>query len=302
MTVKIVTDSTCDLPIEIIRAYDITVIPLYINLDGRSYLDGVELTREEFYKQLPYSRVSTSAPGMGTFIKMYEQMRLQGATEILSIHISKSLSNVFNVALIAFEAMTDIPVKVIDSGQLSLGLGLLVLEAAKAASVGMDMATIIEQVNLQGLRTFSYAYLTTLDYLRRSGRLNDLQNGIGSLLDIKPIMKMNNGKPQMELVRTHSRSVRRVTELFTDLGKIEQVGVVHANALQDALEMVELLKPSFPDGKKYYVTEATPVLGAHVGPGTVCVCCIAEKPVTKGTHGIDRIVQKIRSFSEKEGA
>jgi DegV family protein with EDD domain len=297
MTVKIVTDSTCDLPREIIQAYDITVIPLYINLDGKSYLDGVELTREDFYKQLPYSRASTSAPGMGTFIQEYERLRKIGATEILSIHISKSLSNVSNVALIASEAMEAITIKVIDSGQLSLGLGLLVLEAAKAAIEGMNLAGIVERVNHLGLRTYSYAYLTTLEYLRRSGRLNDLQRGIGSLLDIKPIMKMNNGSPQMEIARTHTRSVRRVIELITELGKIEQVGVVHANALQDALEMVELIKPSFPEGHKFYITDVTPVLGVHVGPGAVCVCCIAEHPLLETPNRMDRIVKK-KSLSD----
>jgi DegV family protein with EDD domain len=300
MTVKIVTDSTCDLPVEIIRAYDITVIPLYINLDGKSYLDGVELTREEFYKKLPYSRISTSAPGMGTFIKEYERLKIQGATDILSIHISKSLSNVSNVALIASEAINDIHVMVMDSGQLSLGLGLLVLEAARAAADGQDINTIIDRITQLELQTYSYAYLNTLEYLRRGGRLNDIQQGLASILDIKPIMKMHGGEPKMEMVRTHNRSVKRVTQLVVELGEIKRVGVVHANALKEALEMVELLQPSFPAGMECFVTDVTPVLGVHVGPGAVCVCCIAEKPLSDGPNRMDRIVQKIRSFSEKE--
>ena len=116
MTVKIVTDSTCDLPQNIIAGQGITVIPCYININGKSYLDGTELSREDFYRMLPASipHPTTSAPGTGAFIKEYQRLKDAGATGIVSIHISKNLSNVFNVAQIAAQQVKDIPIIVVD--------------------------------------------------------------------------------------------------------------------------------------------------------------------------------------------
>ena len=127
MSIRIVTDSTCDLPESVVQEHGIRVMPLYIHIGTKDYLDGVELSREEFYNGLPTyeSPPTTAAPGIGAFTQVYEQLAAEGATGIVSIHISETLSNVVNVAQLAAQKTETIPVRVIDSGQLSLGVGVM---------------------------------------------------------------------------------------------------------------------------------------------------------------------------------
>jgi len=138
MSVKIVTDSTCDLPIELIEKYQITVLPLYIQIGNKSYRDGIDMTREEFYKGLPTFKQNptTSAPGIGYFKDIYENLAVNGADEILSIHIAEKLSAVVNVARLASNEVRSVEITVFDSKQLSLGAGYIVLKAAEAALEG----------------------------------------------------------------------------------------------------------------------------------------------------------------------
>jgi DegV family protein with EDD domain len=173
MTIRIVTDSTCDLPEEIVAQYGIVVVPLYINFGRESYLDGVELSREAFHARLPDADPppTTAVPAPEMFIDAYERLADEGASEILSVHISKSLSAVVDQAeLAAREAST--PVRVIDSGTLSLGMGFLVWAAAEAAALGRSMEAIVSLIADQSQRTRVFAALDTLEFLRRSGRMN----------------------------------------------------------------------------------------------------------------------------------
>ena len=135
MNIRIVTDSTCDLPEEIVNQQEITVVPLHINMGEKTYLDGVDLTRDEFYAQLPdYSPApKTATPGIEVFKQIYERLANEGAQAILSIHISETLSATINSARIAAEQFTRIPVTVLDSSQLSLGTGFIVEKAAQMA-------------------------------------------------------------------------------------------------------------------------------------------------------------------------
>ena len=183
MTIRIVTDSTCDLPEEIAAQLGITIVPLYINFGGESYLDGVDLSREAFYARLPDCDPppTTAMPGPQMFLKAYEKLSDEGATEILSVHISKSLSAVVDTAhLAAREAST--PVTVFDSGLLSLGLGFLVQAAAEAAAQGRPMDEIIALIKEQRRRTHVFAALDTLEFLRRSGRMNRVMATLGKLV------------------------------------------------------------------------------------------------------------------------
>ncbi len=298
MKIAIVTDSTCDLPGEIVNRLGITVIPCYINLDGKSFLDGVDLTREEFYQRLPASHPhpTTSAPGTGTFLEVYNQLADQGAEGIISIHVSQSLSNVNNVAILAARGFERIPVKVIDSGQLTLGVGLLVEAASELAQHGLNLDDIESQILRMRTRTYSYARLSTLEYLRRSGRLSHLQQGLASMLDIKPIMKMNDGVAQMEMVRTRRRADERVVELARGLTGIVKIGFVHANAEADAKRLVDQIQPFLPAGVTGYISDVTPVIGAHVGPGAICVSAIAGSRVEEHPSTMEKIVNKLRSI------
>ncbi len=300
MTIKIVTDSTCDIPPALAEQYGITVIPCYINLGGKSYLDGVELSREEFYRLLPTAspHPTTAAPGQGAFLAAYRRLLDEGAEAIISIHISESLSGVVNAARMAAAEHSSLPVHVVDSGQLSFGLGLQALEAAKAAAAGASLDELLTLLDSLAARTFAFASLSTLEYLRRGGRISNLGTQIASLLDIKPIMKMNRGKAGMEVARTRRRALERVISLTASLGRLEAIGFTHANAADEVAALRERLAPYTAGLPEPVINDATPAIGAHVGPGTVCaVCLAAEAPSGQGPNTVERIRQTIKTLA-----
>ena len=292
--VKIVTDSTCDLPISLIEEYDILVVPCYVNVNGTSYLDGIELSRESFFKLLPAANPlpTTSAPGMNAFINAYQKLADEGADGIISIHISETLSNINNVAQIAADSFEAVPVRVIDSGQLSMGLGLLALVGAKLAKAGASLDEVEAAILKKKPLTNAFAQLDTLQYLRRGGRLSFAMHGIGNLLEIKPITKMSNGISGVEMKRTRKKAHQRLLEIAKDLGPAEMVGIVHADAYQNALNVRDELQEIWP-GIDPFISYVTPAIGAHVGPGTICIVSIQSetlKPLfeAKSTRGRNR--------------
>lgn len=279
MSIRIVTDSTCDLPEEIIAEYGITVVPLYINFGSDGYLDGVEITRQAFYERLidcdPLP--TTATPGVDTFRSVYDQLAEQGATQVLSIHISISLSATVDVARTAARETSTVPVTVFDSQQLSLGTGFLVLAAAKAAAKGLAIDEIIAMLQEQTSRTYVIAVLDTLEYLKRSGRMNAVVASFGGLLQIKPILIMHDGEPTAERVRTRERALKRVMDFVRELGPLEKIALVHTNAPQEALDLYERSKHIFPDQGDPMSVDVTPVLGTNIGPGVVGFACITAK-------------------------
>jgi len=278
MSIRIVTDSTCDLPAEVIDRYGIRVVPLYINIGNQGYLDGVEITRAEFYDNLPTYKVqpTTAAPPPEKYRAVYETLAGQGATEILSIHISQALSAVVDTARLAAQEFKSIPVTVFDSQQLSLGTGFLVETAARLALAGRSMSEILAALNDQIRRSYVFAALDTLKFLRRSGRLNGVASGLGSLLQLKPIMKMYAGKPDAERVRTRKRAMQRVIDLLSEKGPLERVAIVHTHAPARVEELRQLAAHLLPAGEILSM-DITPVIGAHIGPGAAGFAVITEK-------------------------
>jgi DegV family protein with EDD domain len=278
MTIKIVTDSTCDLPSELIKMHNITVIPMFIIVGEQEYRDGIDLSRQEFYERLPQFHPSptTAAPGPDIFRQVYERLASEGATEILSIHISIKLSGTVDISRQAARETSVVPVTVFDSRQLSLGTGFEVLTAAKAAAQGKSMLEIIEMLNDQISRTHVFAALDTLEFLRRSGRMNSAISRLGESLQIKPLLKMFDGNPTAERVRTRKKALKRLIELLKEAGPFEQVAILHSHATDQARTLLDGIKPSLPDGNILF-EEITPVLGAHIGPGVIGFACISQK-------------------------
>jgi DegV family protein with EDD domain len=157
---------------------------------------------------------------------------------------------------------SELPVTVLDSGQLTLGTGLLVLAAA-------SMQEVVALVKDQRARTHAFAALDTVESLRRSGRLSRVQSGLASVLSIKPLLKMHNGEMDMERVRTRRKSVRRLMDLVSDLGPLERLALVHTGAPERAQALRQQAVGLFPEGQEVLSAEVTPVIGAHVGPGAV---------------------------------
>jgi DegV family protein with EDD domain len=277
MAIRIVTDSTCDLPQEVIRKHGIGVVPLYIHAGGREYLDGVDLTRGEFYERLPsFNPVpTTAAPGPEVFRRVYEQLADEGASEILSIHISVKLSALAEIAREAAKTTTVIPVTVFDSRQLSLGMGFEVLAAAEAAEAGRGMPEILAMLEKQISRTHVFAALDTLEFMRRSGRMNNALATLGTLLQIKPLLKMYDGEPAAERVRTRGGAVKRLIELLLESGPYEKAAILHSAAAERARELLEEIRNLLPAGE-IWMEEINPVIGAHIGPGVIGFACISK--------------------------
>jgi DegV family protein with EDD domain len=278
MTIRIVTDSTCDLPQSVIDELGITVVPLYINIGQRSFQDGLEISRKEFYTNLPNysSQPTTATPSVDVMTNAYQSLVDERATEILSIHISISLSATVDVARAAAEEFQGAPVAVVDSRQLSLGTGFQVETAARMAMEGKSMAEILAELDDMASRSFVTARLSTLEFLRRSGRLNSAMTGIGSLLRLKPILKMADGEPTSERVRTFRKAEDRLIHLLKERQPIERFALVHTNAHNDAEALWDRIKKIL-DVKPVYSMDITPVIGAHIGPGAIGYAIISAK-------------------------
>ena len=278
MKIAIVTDSTCDLPNPIVEKHGITVIPLHINQGENTYLDGVNLTREEFYAKLPGFRPSpkTAAPSPEIFKQAWDKLANAGAQAILSIHISETLSATINSARIAAEQFARIPVTVLDSSQLSLGTGFLVEKAAQMAQTDRKMEEIIS--TLQGVmkRTYVFASLKTLEYLRRSGRMNFAIAKFGEILQLKPLLHMNMGKATAHRTRTQKRATERLLAWLAEYAPYEKLAVLHAGVQEEAEALYEQVRSFFPEDA-VSIVQITPVLGAHLGVGALGFACISKE-------------------------
>jgi len=277
MSIRIVTDSTCDLPPHTIAQHGIRVVPLYINIGSQGYLDGVDMQREEFYTRLPgFSHHPTTAvPSTDKFQKAYAELAAEGASEVLSIHISAALSASVNVARTAAQEKNPVPVTVLDSRQLSLGTGFLVETAAQMAAAGAKMADILAALENQIKRSHVFAGLDTLEFLRRSGRMNRIMAGLGALLQLKPILTMYDGKPGTERIRTRERAMKRLVEMLRAVGPLERVAIVHTHAAERVAALRSAAADLLPQGTILDV-DITPVIGAHIGPGAVGFAAISK--------------------------
>lgn len=278
MNIRIVTDSTCDLPAEIVSQYGITVIPLSINVGDASYLDGVDMTRDEFYERLPNfsPHPKTAAPGPEVFQQAYQRLADEGADAIISIHISETLSATVNSARIAAKEFTRMRVIALDSTQLSLGVGFLVEQAAQLAREGKSADEIIDALKESMPRTYVFASLNTLEYLKRSGRMNFALAAFGELLQLKPLLHMNMSAATAHRTRTHSKSMARLFEWLREYAPYEKLAIVHAGVEDEARAVQALAKSFLPDGD-IPIVQITPVLGAHLGIGALGFACVAKK-------------------------
>src|SRR5215469_7113013 len=274
MTIAIVTDSTADLPGQLVRSRGITVVPLTLNFEGRSLLDGVEIRPSEFYRRLPDATThpTTSQPSAGQFAETYGQL-LNDNDEIVSIHISEKLSGTYASAVQGAE-MTDAKrVHVIDSRLVSMGLGLLTLAATEMAAKGASAAEVATRATDMRDQVQTYFSVATLEFLRRGGRIGRASALLGSVLQVKPVLCIRDGLvTPLERVRTFDRALNRVVELTreVDRGKGLCVIVGHADAEADAERVATELEPSC---ETLMIQPLGPVVGAHAGPGVVGVGC-----------------------------
>ena len=266
MQVAVVTDSTSDIPATLAEKFRITVVPAVIVIDGQEYTDGEGITRTDFYRQLPEMAATptTAAPASGSFATVYQQLFEAGVDRILSVHVASRLSAIFGAARIAAEPFRD-RVQVVDSGQVSMGLGFQVLAAAERALDGGSMDDLLEAVACVRPRIRVVAMLDTLKYLRRSGRVSWMRANLGAVLQVKPFVEVREGEVlRLGQVRTRRKGFRQLLQRLENLGSLERLAVLHTNAYDEARRLYDALATG-PAHDPVFIN-VTSVIGAHVGP------------------------------------
>jgi DegV family protein with EDD domain len=266
MKIGLVTDSTADIPSEVQAQHGIEVVPALINIGGRSYEDGREISREEFYTRLPHMKPppTTSAPSVGAFQAKYEKLFKGGAEQVISIHAANSLSGIFNAARLAAQGFGE-RVRVLDSEQLSLGIGFQVLAAAEGIARGAVLVELLSIVDSVRRRVRVVALLESLEYIRRSGRVSWAKAMIGSLLHIQPLVELRYGiVHRLGQARTRLQGITRLTEALNSFGPLERLAVLHTNAEAAARQLLEEVKSRVP--VLPFIVNVTTAIGTHVGP------------------------------------
>jgi DegV family protein with EDD domain len=274
MTVAVVTDSTADLPTSLTRSRSITVVPLTLNFEARSFLDGVDIRPSEFYRKLPNATThpTTSQPSAGRFAETYAQL-LANHSDVVSIHISEKLSGTYSSAVQGAEMTDPKRVHVVDSQLVSMSLGLITLAASELVARGAEAGAVVDRVMEMRGRVQTYFSVATLEFLRRGGRIGRASAMLGSVLQVKPVLCIRDGLvTPLERVRTFDRALNRIVELSREVddGKGLCVIVGHADAEADAERVARELEPHCDT---LMIQPLGPVVGAHAGPGVVGVGC-----------------------------
>jgi DegV family protein with EDD domain len=275
MPVRIVTDSACDLPEAICEELGVSVVPLTIRFGDREFVDRKELSVDDFWRELGASSVlpETAAPSVGAFEETFRRLSDEGADAIVCINLSARLSATMQSAQVAAKALDGTtPVEIIDSLSASMGIGNLVLHAARRARDGASLEEIVSEVNDRRQREHVFAALDTLEYLRKGGRIGGAQALLGSMLSIKPIISVLDGAVEPAgRVRTRSKALRFLVDQIP-VGNVELISVLHANA-PDIDEFLEMLAPAVPDAE-VTVGKIGPVIGVHTGPRVMGIAWI----------------------------
>lgn len=275
MAVRIVTDSTCDLPEDFRTRAGIVSVPLRLHFNDHTYRDRVDMTDDEFVRRLRTERTppSTSQPPPGDFEAVYRGLLEDGAEAVVSIHIAAVLSGTVSSATLAAQAVDPQRIHVVDSRTVSLATGFLVQEAVERAAQGESAEDIVRHLAALPDRTGIICLLDTLRYLMLGGRIGKVRSLLGTALSIKPLIGLGPDGSVVPLGRVRSRSagVARLTELLSERLPLTRCGVIHVGVADEAARLQEKTQRTYPD-VDIMVGHASPVLGTHTGPGTLAYC------------------------------
>ena len=276
--IGIVTDSTCDIPEELINQYGITIVPLYIIWGSHEYKDRFEMSPLEFYQRLKTdpNRPTTSQPTVIDFEATYEDLNERGFSELIVLTISGAMSGTFQMAKEAAN-LVSFPVSVIDAKGPTMTLGWQVLAAAQARDMGDDVKTIIEKVSQVRKRMVQFVAMDTLEYLEKGGRIGGAVKWAGGLLQVKPLISINHETGLVEpvsLARTQKSLVENMYRKFfkrLDLSKKLHIAVLHGNALDKAEELAARIQKDH-NPAELIINMTGPVLGVNTGPDALALC------------------------------
>ena len=269
MTVKVVTDSTSDIPPDLARELGITVVPIYVIFGQKVYRDRVDIGEDEFYHKLVSGSVypTTSVPSPQDFADAYNKLARE-TDEIISIHVSSKLSGTCNSALLGTQLVDKkCRVEVVDSMSMSMGLGLSVIAAAKEARAGDNLEQVTQSARRTVLQVHSLIMANTLKYAVKGGRLSKAYGLLGTVLGVKPILGMRDGDVFLAgLARTRAKALQRLYEFATSFPRVKEIALGYTTEYDDAKTLAERLKMPFPE-TPVYIARVGPAVGAYGGPG-----------------------------------
>ena len=278
--IKIVTDSTSSLPPTLAEEHGIHVMPVYVIFGEQSFQDGVDLTAEQFYHLLRESKKlpTTAQPSVMDFVQVYTRLARQ-AEAIVSIHLSHEMSATLDSALAAARELPQMPIHVIDSRSVSMGLGFMALAAARAAAEGKSVAEVVRTAEDLIPRMKVIFTVDTLEYLHRGGRIGGAAALLGSALSIKPVLYVKDGRVEaLEKARTRKRAKGRVLSIMEEWigsASVVHASVLHAAAPEEAQALADQVASRFHCAE-LHTAEAGPIIGTHAGPGTLGVAFYTE--------------------------
>lgn len=268
MTVRIVTDSTADLPPGVAEELQITVVPALVMFGHEELRDGVDLTTEEFFRRMTNSSVAptTSQAPVGAFLEAYERLSRE-TDEIASVLLGGRFSGMVASALAARDMLKGrCRIEIVDSDSASLGLGFAVMAAARAAREGAPMERVTAIARSWAARQHTFAALDTLEWARRGGRISRIEAALGSLLHIKPILSVKTEIQAVGRARTRAAALKRMFDLAMSYPNITHVGVMYATTPEDAEMIAGWVRAALPEAV-IEIVRIGPALGAHGGPG-----------------------------------
>ncbi len=271
--IALITDSTCDLPLNYLKQYNIEVVPLTIIWGEEQFRDGVDLAPEDFYRRLETDQVipTTSQPTPQEMVQVYEKAKKNGAEEIVILTISNAMSGTHESAKKATE-LVDIPVHVQDSKSNTMSLGWQVLAAARAREAGGDVQTMLSAAKQARDNMVLMISLDTLKFLHKGGRIGGAQKFLGTALNFKPILEIIDGAFEgVERIRTRTKALNRLVELLIDrIGGRAPVhlAAMHANSCDRAAQLIEMAGSQI-ELEQSTISEVSPAVGVHLGPGAV---------------------------------
>ncbi len=269
--VKIVTDSTCDVPPHLMKELGITVVPVYTVFGDKSYRDRVDIDDDEFYYKLTHDSIhpTTSVPTPKDFADVYNRLAEQ-TDEIVSIHLTSRESGTYNSAVLGKELVTGkCRVEVIDSLSVSLGCGLLVLEAAREAKAGASLERVSELVRQAVPKVHLLILVDTLKYVVRGGRLSKAHGIIGAVVKVKPMLTLKEGDLSLVgIARTKAKAVERLYEFAKSFSRVKEAAVAYTTTPEEAKALADRVKAVFPN-VPLYITRVGSSLGTHAGPGAM---------------------------------
>jgi DegV family protein with EDD domain len=276
--IRIVTDTTCDLPLDLLEEHRISVVPINIQFGQETYEEGISLTKDQFYRKVEELHLVplTSQPSLGQYIAAYTALAAESDTEaILSLHITSHLSGTYAAAVLAASQMPPdcAPITVFDSLSGSMGLGFMVLEAAEMAEAGASIEEILARLELIRERMRIFFSLHDLSFARMSGRVGMARALLVSVLDIKLLLTVQEGQlTLLRRVRSQAQAMRTLVDTFVEeMGELPaKVAVIHAQAPQ-AAEQVRAAMAEHFDATRILVQDLSLGVAVHFGPGTIGV-------------------------------